>query len=144
MPTAPSASMMAAVQAVGQKMRGILLVMALAVVAACASGSSVVTGATRPAIAADHVRIYTEPPPVFEVIGIVSTDAAGWTTQGEMDLAMQDLRRRAGAMGANGILLEQLGSQVGGVVGQTYGNTTMYAPSTSTVARGRAVYVPPN
>ena len=55
---------------------------------ACASGSYILTGQKREPIKAADVKLYTEAPDKYEVIGIVkASSASGWTQQGDMDLA---------------------------------------------------------
>jgi hypothetical protein len=48
------------------------LVLVVLTLAACASGSAIVTGKTRAPIPPEQVRLYLEPPSDFEVIAVVS------------------------------------------------------------------------
>jgi hypothetical protein len=96
-----------------------LLAMSLA---ACASGSAIVTGAKRTPLDPSHVRLYAEAPAKYEVIGVVSAkSAAGLTAQGSEDYAVQELKNQAAKLGANGVLLEATGqlAYASGSVGQT-------------------------
>src|SRR5882672_5244230 len=73
-----------------------LFLLALAVLAlgACASGSAIVTGNTRPPVALEQVKIYLEAPTAFEVIGLVNASSdAGWTEQGSVDYAIEELKK---------------------------------------------------
>ena len=80
----------------------ILLACVTLAIAACASGSAIVTGSTRAPVAPEHVKIYLEPPADFEVIGLVSASSdAGWTEQGSVDYAIEELRKQAAKLGAN-------------------------------------------
>jgi hypothetical protein len=120
----------------------ILLTFAMSAVAACASGSSVVTGSTRAPIASEHVRIYLEPPADFEVIGLVSASSdAGWTGQGSVDYAIAELKQQAAKLGANGVLLVSTGDETTTVMGG-YGTGYLYAvPVTAKTVQGKAIFV---
>jgi hypothetical protein len=117
--------------------RSALLLLSFAVLAitACASGSSVVTGATRAPIASEQVRLYLEPPADFEVIGLVNASSdAGWNEQGSMDYAIEELKRQAAKLGANGVLIVSSGDTTTAV--------GRYAiPVTAKTVQGRAIFV---
>ena len=124
--------------------RSALLLLALAVlsIAACASGSAIVTGNTRTPIAPEQVRIYLEPPTSFEVIGLVNASSdSGWTEQGSQDYAIQELKKQAAKLGANGVLLVSSGDRTTTAVGG-YGTGFFYAiPVTAKTVQGRAIFV---
>jgi hypothetical protein len=97
---------------------------------ACASGSSIVTGTTRPATTPDLVRVYSDPPKQFEVIGLVRAESnTGWTSQQDMNSAVAELQRRAALLGANGILIEKTGTRFD------------IAAEQVTMVEGRAIFV---
>lgn len=109
---------------------------------ACASGSSIVTGIPRPAIAPEHVKLYLEPPADFEVIGLVSASSdAGWTEQGSLDYAIAELKKQAGKLGANGVLVVSSGETTSAMVfGQ--GTGSVYSvPVTAKTVQGKAIVV---
>ena len=88
----------------------------------CASGTSFVTGKKRPYVNPDRISIYTGPPEDYEVIGIVSASSdSGFTDQGSLNYEIAELKKQAGKIGANGIILESIsksnsgGSFVGNV-----------------------------
>ena len=92
-----------------------LLVVALS---GCAitNETTLLVGATRPATKPEDVRLYVEPPAAFEVIAIVSADAAHdmMSKQALQDIAVRNIGEEAAKVGANGILLDSVGSfQVG-------------------------------
>jgi hypothetical protein len=124
--------------------RSALLLLALAVlsIAACASGSAIVTGNTRTPIAPEQVRIYLEPPTSFEVIGLVNASSdSGWTEQGSLDYAIEELKKQAAKLGANGVLLVSSGERTTTVVGG-YGTGYVYAvPVTAKTVQGKAIFV---
>jgi hypothetical protein len=111
-------------------------------VAACASGSSIVVGEVREPITPDQVRLYLEAPSNYEVIGIVNASSdAGWTEQGSVDYAVEELKNRAAKICANGVLLGSTGEQTSSVIGG-YGTGFLYAvPVTAKTASGRAIFV---
>ena len=120
----------------------ILLACVTLAIAACASGSAIVTGSTRAPVAPEHVKIYLEPPADFEVIGLVSASSdAGWTEQGSVDYAIEELRKQAAKLGANGVLLLSAGDKTTTVVGG-YGTGFVYAvPVTAKTVQGKAIFV---
>ena len=84
----------------------LLIPLALLAIAACASGSAIVTGQRRAPVAREQVKLYLEAPTEYEVIGVVSASSdAGWTEQGSLDYAIAELKKQAGKLGANGVLL---------------------------------------
>ena len=92
---------------------------------ACASGSAVVTGTKRPPISPSEVQLYTRAPADYEVIGIVKASSEmGWTEQGSIDYAVEELKKQAAAIGANGVLLTVVGERGG----TSYGT---YVPNAS-------------
>jgi hypothetical protein len=125
-----------------QRVALIPLAFAIVAIAACASGSAIVTGTTRAPIASEQVRIYLEPPPNFEVIGLVSASSdAGWTEQGSVDYAIEELKKQAAKLGANGVLLVSSGDKTTTVIGG-YGTGFIYAvPVTAKTVQGRAIFV---
>jgi hypothetical protein len=121
----------------------ITVILFFAVLFGCATGSSIITGMKRPAINPNEVKIYLDPPAKFETIGIVET-ASGvvFSRQAAQDYAMDELKKRAAKVGANGVLLTNTGSQAGGTTG-IYSNGFFYGGTSSDkiLAQGRAIYV---
>jgi len=122
----------------------IFLPLAMVVIAACASGSAIVTGSKRAPIASEQVRVYLEPPADFEVIGLVSASSdAGWTEQGSVDYAIEELKKQAAKLGANGVVLVSTGDNVTTVISRSrYGSGSVYAiPVSAKTVQGRAIFV---
>lgn len=119
-----------------------LLALAVLAIGACASGSAIVTGKTRTPGAPEQVRIYLEPPTQFEVIGLVNASSdSGWTEQGSVDYAIEELKKQAAKLGANGVLLVSSGDRTTTVVGG-YGTGYVYAvPVTAKTVQGKAIFV---
>lgn len=85
----------------------------LSVVFSCASGSALVTGTQRPAIAVEEVKIYAEAPKDYEVIGIVTASSnSGMTEQGDMNYAAAELKKQAAKIGANGVILDSVTTSI--------------------------------
>lgn len=120
----------------------LLLALAALAIGACASGSVIVTGKPRAPIAPEKVKIYLEPPAAFEVIGLVNASSdAGWTEQGSLDYAVEELKKQAAKLGANGVLLVSSGEKTTTIIGGQ-GTGYVYAvPVTSKTVQGRAVFV---
>jgi type IV pilus biogenesis protein CpaD/CtpE len=126
-----------------KSMRLILVAVVSALLAGCASGSALVTGQARPAIA-DHttVRVLTEKPEGAEEIAIVKASSdSGLTQQNSLDYAVDELKKQAAKVGANAVVLtnRDTSSQVVGV--PAYGGGTIVGSSEVEIVQGIAVWV---
>lgn len=111
-------------------------------IAGCASGSSIVTGAKRAPVAPESVKIYLQPPPIFEVIGLVNASSdAGWTEQGSMDYAIEELKKQAAKVGANGVLLVSTADRTSTMIGSMGAGLVYAVPVTTKSIQGRAIFV---
>ena len=110
--------------------------------AACASGSAIVTGKVRMSISPEQVRLYLEPPAEFEVIALVSASSdAGWTEQGSLDYAIEELKSQAAKVGANSVLIGSTGESTSAIVGGYGAGYTYAIPVTAKIVQGHAIYV---
>jgi len=116
--------------------------MVIIFLSSCASGSHILTGQKRDSINPSQVKLYISPPQKYEVIGIVNSSSdSGWTQQGDMDYAVEELKNQAARLGANGIILSGTGESTSSSVG-AYNNGAIYAiSSTAQTVSGKAVYV---
>jgi uncharacterized protein YbjQ (UPF0145 family) len=120
----------------------LVITAAALLLAACATGSSIVTGEKRPPIDPGLVKLYSEPPENFQVIGIVKAgSSAGWTEQESMDYAIEELKQQAARLGANAVIIESTGET-------TYIDERGYATGspflvkyTEQTVSGKAVYL---
>lgn len=125
-----------------QNVKTCILLLIITALSACASGSSIVTGTTRAQIDPNQVRLYADPPEKYETIGIVKASSdAGWTEQGSQDYAIEELKKQAANLGANGVLLTTTGENTSSILG-TNPNGTFYAiPVSEQTVTGKAIYV---
>ena len=124
-------------------MKLFIVTVAYIFLAGCASGSALVIGKTRPAIE-DHttVSILTKMPEGAEEIAIVKASSdSGWTQQGSLDYAIDELKRQAAKVGANAVVLtvRDTSSQVAGV--PAYGGGTVVGSSEVEIVQGIAVWI---
>ena len=85
----------------------------------CATGTTLVTGVKRDATNFEQVKIYHTPPANYEVIAVVKASAdTGWSDQEILDMAVEEVKKQAAKVGANGIILEKMGKESAG----SYGN----------------------
>src|ERR1700733_4706018 len=127
-------------------------------VAACATDSVIVTGNARPPISPAEVKIYSQPPPMFEEIAILNASKnVAFTTGGQktVDKGIEGLKEQAAKVGANGILLEGFSDRQTGALGGGTGSTSYSSNSAVGVGvggslgiykktgHGRAIFVPP-
>ncbi|MDB6018690.1 MAG: hypothetical protein JWR19_3179 [Pedosphaera sp.] len=125
----------------------LILLLAVALVTGCATGSHVITGTVRPPVVAQQVKLYDKAPEKFEVIGFVNANYDG-NGQSAMDAVVLELKKQAGAIGANGVLVGQTsqtahtasaGYAAGGALG---GILFSASQGGSTTVSGQAIYVP--
>ena len=124
-------------------MKKILSVILISIfLTSCASGSYILTGEKRTPIKPELVKLYVSPPQKYDIIGIVNASSdSGWTSQGDMDYAVSELKSQAARLGANGIIITGRGEVSSAVVG-TYSNGMMYSiPTSAQSVSGQAVYV---
>ena len=125
----------------------VVLLTSIHLLASCASGTALVTGTPRDPITPDMVKIYLNAPSSYEVIAIVKAESdAGWTAQGSQDYAVEELKKQAAKVGANGVLLGATGQKTSTVVGGGYSYGSGYAPIyaipvDSETVSGEAIYV---
>ena len=118
------------------------IVLSLLLLSACASGSHILTGHKRAPIKSNEVSLYSEPPEKYEVIGIVkASSGSGWSQQGDMDLAVEELKNQAASLGANGVILSETGEIISTSVGTNSSGITYSSSSSSQTVSGKAVYV---
>jgi len=101
------------------------------------SGSRIVVGNARPAIAPESVKIYLRPPAKYEEIAIVNASSknAFASDQSLTDSTLFRMKKDAANLGANGILLSGVGTQQIGSVGQSFGSATAYSTASANAYR---------
>jgi hypothetical protein len=90
----------------------------------CATAHVIMVGPARPAISADLVRAYTTPPRHFERIAIINSSSGGswaFADRGQTDEAIAKIREEAAKLGANGVLLQAVGTRSSGNLGISIG-----------------------
>ncbi|AWV08791.1 hypothetical protein [Marilutibacter maris] len=96
--------------------RAIVLAATTVLLSACAT-SHMLVGQPRPPIDVAQVRVYHAPPPGgFEQIAVIET-ASGPVTYGEqnkLNAVLNNLRKEAAKLGANGVLLQGTADGYGG------------------------------
>src|SRR5258708_33449669 len=97
----------------GMKKSGATRLLALsgfiALAAACATDTVVITGKARPPISPAEVKIYSRPPAVFGEIAILNASKnSAFTTGGQktVDKAIAGLKEQAAQVGADGGILD--------------------------------------
>jgi hypothetical protein len=124
---------------------GFLIVTLFAITSGCvsgASGSAIVTGTKRVRVSPTAVKLYLTPPKKYEVVGLVeATGKAGRTDQAKMDRAVNELKEKAGEIGANGVLIGSSGDASGGVVGAVSNGVFFASRVRHKQASGQAIFV---
>ena len=124
------------------KIKIYIIICMVLLLTACASGSAIVTGTVREPIDSNQVKLYTDYPEKYETIGVVKASSdAGWTEQGSQDYAVAELKKQAAKLGANGVVLANVGESNSSIVG-TYANGGVYTiPVSAQTVTGTAIYV---
>ena len=119
-----------------------VLIVCLLTLVGCATGSSIVTGQKRAPIDFNLVKLYLETPDNYETIGLVKASSdAGWSEQDSVDYAIEELKKQAANLGANGVLLMTTGEETTMImVNDGYGGF-YNIPSTDQTVSGKAIYV---
>jgi Rad3-related DNA helicase len=119
-----------------------LVVVALSFLNACASGSAIVTGVKRPALDFSQVRLYLEAPEQYETIGIVKASSdAGITEQASQDYAVEELKKQAAKIGANGVILTTTGERTSSIISTNADGSIYTIPVSAQTVSGKAVFV---
>ena len=132
-------------------MKQIILAIFALLLSACAitNETSLVIGNQRASISPDSVKLYIELPEKYEVIALITADAAHdfMSKQSLQEIAIKNLKIEAAKVGANGILLDNVGNFSIGTTG------ILTAPEVSVIgvaaitnrtgkqASGKAIYV---
>ncbi|GGP22301.1 MULTISPECIES: hypothetical protein [Silvimonas] len=123
-------------------LRIITTLVCLSALFGCATGSSIVTGKTRPAVSPSQVNIYLDPPSQFETIGIVEASSEiEFSTQAAQDRAINELKSQAAKLGANGVLLMGAESKSGDASGFYSGGVFYATASEKKVVHGKAIFL---
>jgi len=123
-------------------MKNIKMIIILSVLAvflfSCATGSVIITGTRRPAIDPSEVRILLNPPSEYETIGIVEASSdVEFSRQSAQDRVMEELKKQAAKIGANGVLLINTGERTSG--GAFVGG--VFVTGQAITGRGEAIYI---
>ncbi len=116
-------------------------------------------GGARPAVAADAVQLYLEPPSrrYVEIAVLHSASRRSWafTAQSKAEVVIRRLKEEAASLGANGVLLQDIADRPGTAVGTDLGANYMGPRGTADLGigvsamtlerygRGIAIYLPP-
>jgi len=136
-----------------------LLTLLVLELCACAPATQVLVGAQRPPISPADVRIYSEAPPRFQEIALLTASShsfLGTGGQKSIDTVIGQLKQRAAALGANGVILEGFTDRESGSLGAGGGSDSYSRRSSVGVGlggslgvfkktgQGRAIYVSPD
>ena len=109
----------------------------------CATGSALVTGQARTAIE-DHlsVKVLTQMPVGAEEIAIVKASSdAGWTEQGSLDYAVEELKKQAAKLGANAVVITGRDSSSEVYSVPVYNSFPITGSSSIEIVQGVAIWV---
>ena len=127
---------------IGEEMKTFKILIITMVLAGCASGPSRVAGQVRPAIE-DYttVTVSTEMPEGAEQIAVVKVKVpfkGGFSLQEQIDLAVEELQRKAAKVGANAVVITSASPESSRVSTGDGKSTDLYK---GVVVQGVAVWV---
>jgi hypothetical protein len=117
---------------------------------ACATATVIPVGNARAPIDPSQVRVDVQPPPRYEVLGILDGNAGiEGTGQGAVNDVITKLKQEAAKLGANGVLIGKTGQQYSGSFGGAnyLGWGAFIGSSSATYSKtvsARAIYVGPD
>lgn len=126
----------------------VALLCSVLLLGACATATVVPVGNTRAPIDPSQVRVYAQPPPHYEVLGILSGDSGiEGTGQSGVSDTIKKLKEQAAKLGANGVLLGKMDQKYSGSIGGSsyLGWGTFLGSSSATYSKtidAQAIYVP--
>ncbi len=129
-------------------MKNKILIILAALLTGCVSSQHLVTGRVRPALAAEQVQLRSSAPADAEEIGIVTAVAGGHNNLA-MQTAIGALKRQAGSMGANIIVVvgsDMTSTSSSGGLGYLFSSGVFYSAgsnSRETKVQAKAFYVQP-
>jgi hypothetical protein len=137
--------------------KGLTLAIALMLMTAgCASSSQTLTGLPRAPLSPSDVRVYTQAPPSFEEIAVLSASRKSVSSAGgerAIEKMIETMKSQAAQLGANGLLLEDFSDSDPVAVGTGVGSQTYTHNASIDVgvggslgvvkkaAKGRAIFV---
>ena len=93
------------------KSAGVLFLLVTFLFSGCMSSDVIMTGSAHTAIKPEEVQIYIRPPATFESVGLISVSANNSPSRSHnKKRAIEELKNKAAALGANGIILKDDGS----------------------------------
>ncbi|MBY8190972.1 hypothetical protein KW510_00450 [Vibrio fluvialis] len=120
--------------------RSLIFVIA-ALLVGCASGSAILVGKARAPIKPEGVTLYLEAPLNYEKIALVNASSdAGLTSQGSVDYAVEELKKQAAKLGANGVIIQATGSNSSVILGGQGTDYQYLIPVSEQTVNGLAIY----
>ncbi|MBM4891670.1 hypothetical protein [Vibrio diabolicus] len=107
----------------------------------CASGSAIIVGEARPPIEPQAVTLYLDAPLSYEKIALVSAASnAGFTKQDSVNYAVEELKKQAAKLGANGVILQATASNSSVMLGGQGTDYQYLIPVSEQGVNGLAIY----
>jgi hypothetical protein len=107
--------------------RLIFAIALMPMLAGCATSSRTLTGTPRPALSPIEVKVYTQAPQSFEEIAVLGASRRSVTSAGgerAIEKMINAMKSEAAALGANGVLLENLSDSDPLAIGTGVGTQT--------------------
>jgi len=127
----------------------VVVVLGAMFLSACATSEIVPVSGPRAAMPVEQVKFYQHPPKRYEILGPVTVsreEGATWDERGDATAGFDILRKKAAALGANGLLLQtdkgdDYKKVLAGYHGEYYQVPVSGSGTSSPKALARAIYV---
>lgn len=124
------------------KIKIYIILLMIPLLNACASGSSIITGAVRTPLEINQVQLYLVAPEKYETIGIVKASSdVSWMGQDSQHYAVEELKKQAAKLGANGVLLVTTEKKVPVTIDTNASDAVDASPTSEKSVIGKAIYV---
>ncbi|MDE1516017.1 hypothetical protein PUN32_13510 [Vibrio sp. dsl-7] len=124
------------------RLKFVLVILFAILLNGCASGSAIVTGEKRAELNFNEVKLYLDAPEKYETIGIVKASSdMGITQQDSQNYAIEELKRQAAKIGANGVILTTVSENISSILSTNFDGSMYLIPVSEQAVSGRAIFV---
>ncbi|EOX1767404.1 hypothetical protein ACPDME_003632 [Vibrio cholerae] len=124
------------------RLKFVLVILFAILLNGCASGSAIVTGEKRAELNFNEVKLYLDAPEKYETIGIVKASSdMGITQQDSQNYAIEELKRQAAKIGANGVILTTVSENISSILSTNFDGGMYLIPVSEQAVSGRAIFV---
>jgi len=119
-----------------------IIILLVSLILGCASSSIIITGNIRPAIDPSEVMLFLDYPSKYETIGMVEASSdIEISSQAAMDRVINELKKQAAKIGANGLILLNTGTDSNVATGVSLSGDYYTSTSETKIAQAKVIYI---